>query len=217
METIQSDSDQLDEKQSFEVIREMIRVSQKKVQSDGILLIVWGYAMSLMHLSKYFIETLFLPNRVIFLMKFADPALPVLAFGFTVWYVFIQRRRVTSYVGQSLRYVWVALFFSLVLTNLILFQVLDKVNFTLQHPLFMVLIAFAIIVTGVILRYKLIIAGGAIFGVLAFICSLLPLTDQMLLHGIAWLIAILIPGHILYFKSNPVFLALIKKKMQHVL
>jgi hypothetical protein len=216
METIQSDSDQLDEKQSFQVIREMIRVSQKKVQSDGILLIVWGYAMSLMHLSSWLVENLFLPNRVIFLMKFADPVLPILAFGFTVWHVFVQRKRMTTYVGQSLQYVWIALFFSLVLTNLILFQVLDQVNFTIQHPLFMVLIAFAVAVTGVILRYKLIIAGGVVFGILAFVASLLELTDQMLLHAIAWLIAIIIPGHILYFKSKPGFFSHLKRKIQHV-
>ncbi|MGV8133588.1 MAG: hypothetical protein AB2L20_00105 [Mangrovibacterium sp.] len=216
MESIQSDPEQLDEKQSFQVIREMIRVSQKKVQSDGILLIVWGYAMSLMHLSSWLVENLFLPNRVIFLMKLADPVLPILAFSFTVWHVFIQRKRVTTYVGQSLQYVWIALFFSLVLTNLILFQVLDKVNFTIQHPLFMVLIAFAVVVTGVILRYKLIIAGGAVFGILAFVASLLELTDQMLLHAIAWFIAIIIPGHILYFKSKPGFFSQLKRKIQHV-
>jgi len=216
MEPIQSDPEQLDEKQSFQVIREMIRVSQKKVQSDGILLIVWGYAMSLVHLSSWLVENLFLPNRVIFLMKLADPVLPILAFSFTVWHVFIQRKRVTTYVGQSLQYVWIAWFFSLVLTNLILFQVLDQVNFTIQHPLFMVLIAFAVVVTGVILRYKLIIAGGAIFGILAFVASLLELTDQMLLHAIAWFIAIIIPGHILYFKSKPGFFSELKRKIQHV-
>lgn len=216
METIQNDSGQLDEKQSLQVIREMIRVSQKKVQSDGILLIVWGYAMSITHLIKYLIEILFLPNRVIFVLKYADPVLPLLAFGFTVWYYFKQRKRVTTYVGQSLWYIWGSLFLSLVMTNLILFQMLNNVNFTLQHPLFMVIIAFAIVVTGVVLRYKLIIAGGAIFGILAFICSLLPLNEQMLLHAIAWLVAIIIPGHILHYKSNPGFFATTLKKRQDV-
>lgn len=67
-----------------------------------------------------------------------------------------------------------------------------------------------------ILRYKLIIAGGAVFGILAFVASLLELTGQMLLHAIAWLIAILIPGHILYFKSKPGFFPQLKRKIHHV-
>ncbi|HPR61179.1 MAG TPA: hypothetical protein PLF35_09545 [Prolixibacteraceae bacterium] len=216
METIQDNSELFDEKQSLQVIREMIKVSQKQIQSDGILLILWGYAMLLTHLIKYLIEALFLPNRVIQILKYADPVLPFLAFVFTLWYFLRQRKQVTSYVGQSLWYIWAALFLCLVLTNLILFQTLEKVDFTLQHPLFMVVIAFAVVVTGVILRYKLIIVGGAVFGILAFICSLLPLNQQMLLHAIAWLIAILIPGHILHYKSNPQFFKGILKKIQNV-
>ena len=202
METTSADSDFVDENQSLQVIREMIRVSQNKLKDDGIVLIVWGYAMSLMHLGKYITEVWFLPNRIIHLLKFVDPVLPLLALTFTIYYIIRERKKVTTYIGISLRYVWVAWFISIVFTNLILFNVLKKVDFTLQHPLFMVLIAFAIVVTGVILRFKLIILGGAVFGILAYICSYLPLNEQMLLHGIAWLIAVVIPGHILYFKRN---------------
>ena len=216
METIQDDSELFDDKHSFQVIREMIKVSQKQIQSDGILLIVWGYAMLLTHLIKYLIEALFLPNKVILILKYADPVLPILAFGFTIWYFFKQRKQVTTYVGQSLWYIWGALFSRLVLTKLMLFPTLEEVNLTVQHPLFMVIIAFAVVVTGVILRYKLSIAGGAIFGILAFICSLLPLSQQMLLHAIAWFISILIPGHILHYKSNPIFFADIIKKIKDV-
>ncbi len=202
MESTPADSDFVDENQSLQVIREMIRVSQNKLKDDGIVMIVWGYAMSLMHLGKYITEVWFLPNRIIHLLKFVDPLLPLLALIFTIYYIIRERKKVTTYIGISLRYVWVAWFISIVFTNLILFNVLKKVDFTLQHPLFMVLIAFAIVVTGVILRFKLIILGGAVFGILAYICSYLPLNEQMLLHSIAWLIAVVIPGHILYFKRD---------------
>lgn len=202
MESTPADSDFVDENQSLQVIREMIRVSQNKLKGDVIVMIVWGYAMSLMHLGKYITEVWFLPHRIIYFLKFVDPVLPLLAFIFTVYYIIRERKKVTTYIGISLRYVWVAWFISIVFTNLILFNVLKKIDFTVQHPLFMVLIAFAIVVTGVILRYRLIIAGGAVFGVLAYICSYLPLNEQMLLHGIAWIIAIVIPGHILYFKRD---------------
>jgi hypothetical protein len=90
----------------------------------------------------------------------------------------------------------------MVLINLIQGNVLHKIVFELQHPIFMVLIAIAIVVTGGILRYKMIIAGGIIFGLLAFASSYLPLTQQMLLEAIAWVIAFIIPGHILYAKRN---------------
>lgn len=202
MEPIISNSETFDEAQSLKVIREMIQVSQKKLRNDGILLIVWGYAASLPALINYFKEILFLPNRVMFLLKFVDPVLPLLALAFTIYYIINERKKVTTYIGASLRYVWISLFGCMVLTNLILYNVTHEVNFTLQHPLFMVLTAFSILVTGAILRYKLIIAGGILFGVLAYFASFLALHDQMILDGIGWFLALAIPGHIMYYKRN---------------
>jgi len=202
MEPTNSSSESFDENQSLLVIREMIQLSKKKIRNDGILLIVWGYAASLPSLISYFKEILFLPNRIMFLLKFVDPVLPLLALAFTIYYILNERKKVTTYIGASLRYVWISLFGCMVLTNLILNNVTHEVNFTLQHPLFMVLTAFAILVTGVILRYKPVILGGVVFGILAYFASLLPLHDQFLLDGIGWLLALAIPGHILYFKRD---------------
>lgn len=202
MEPTNSSSESFDENQSLLVIREMIQLSKKKIRNDGILLIVWGYAASLPSLISYFKEILFLPNRMMFLLKFVDPVLPLLALAFTIYYILNERKKVTTYIGASLRYVWISLFGCMVLTNLILNNVTHEVNFTLQHPLFMVLTAFAILVTGVILRYKPVILGGVVFGILAYFASLLLLHDQFLLDGIGWFLALAIPGHILYFKRD---------------
>lgn len=202
MEPTHSNSEFFDEKQSLKVIREMIQVTQNKMRNDGILLIVWGYAASLPALIKYLKEILFLPNRVMFLLKFVDPVLPLLALAFTIYYILRERKKVTTYIGSSLRYVWISLFGCMVLTNLILFNVTHEVNYTLQHPLFMVLTAFAILVTGVILRNKLIILGSIVFGILAYFASFLNLHDQLFLDGIGWFVALAIPGHIMYYKRN---------------
>jgi hypothetical protein len=114
----------------------------------------------------------------------------------------LAANKVQTYIGISLRWIWFSLIISLVLINLIQFNVLHKINFELQHPLFMVVIAFAIVATGGILRYRLIIAGGIVFGLLAYLCSYLTLPQQMLIEAIAWAIAFVIPGHILYAQRN---------------
>jgi branched-subunit amino acid ABC-type transport system permease component len=128
--------------------------------------------------------------------------LPVSGLIFTLYYILKQRKKVQTYIGISLRYVWISLFASMVLVNLIQMNVLHRVNFELQHPIFMVLIAFAVTVTGGILRYRLIIAGGIIFGLLALAASYFELQTQLLLEAIAWIIAFIIPGHLLYAKRN---------------
>ena len=85
---------------------------------------------------------------------------------------------------------------------MIQFNVLGSINFELQHPIFMVLMAFAITSTSGILRYKLIIFGGVLFGLLALTASYFKLQEQLLIESIAWVIAFVIPGHLLFSKRK---------------
>jgi uncharacterized membrane protein YGL010W len=66
----------------------------------------------------------------------------------------------------------------------------------------MLFIAFAIVVSGGILRHKIILAGGIIFAALALASSFFPLDDQLLVESIGWLVAFIIPGHITYAKRK---------------
>jgi len=200
METSQSQD--FDEKRSMQLIHEMLQVSKRKFQSDGILMIVWGWIMTIHYLLSFVLGNSNLTNQLRHGIKYVITGLIFIGFAYTLFYILKQRKKVQTYIGVSLRYVWVAMFFSLVLVNVIQFRVLNEINFELQHPIFMVIIAFAIVVTGGILRYKLIVFGGVAFALLALISSHLPLNNQLLLESIAWLIAFVIPGHILYSKRN---------------
>ena len=90
----------------------------------------------------------------------------------------------------------------MILINLIQFNVLQSINFELQHPIFMILIAFAITVSGIVMRFKMIIYGGVAFGLLGLLASYYTLEGQMLIESIAWFIAFIIPGHKLYAKHT---------------
>jgi len=48
----------------------------------------------------------------------------------------------------------------------------------------------------------MIIAGGIIFGLMAYLASFFSLHQQLLIEAIAWVIGFIIPGHILYSKRN---------------
>lgn len=191
-----------DEKQSLQVIKEMIQVSRKKLRNDGILFILWGWTMFYSYINNYIQRTFILTFQVKDILGYAGYALGIFTVVFTIYHVVKQRKKVQTYIGISLRYVWVSVFFCQVLINLIQGNVLHNINFELQHPIFMVVIAFAIVVTGGILRYKLLVAGGVVFGMLAYISSFLALREQLLVEAIAWLIAFIVPGHILYSKRK---------------
>ncbi|MBN1927090.1 MAG: hypothetical protein JW798_14760 [Prolixibacteraceae bacterium] len=198
MNTHNNSSDLFNETQSLQVIREMIQVSHKKIKHDGILFIVWGWLMTVHYTFLFVFRKVVMTYDFDKIIKITVNLLPLFGLIFSVYYILKQRKKVQTYIGISLRYVWISLIVCLSLTNMIIFNVIHEVNFELQHPIFMILIAFATVVTGGILRYRLIIFGGIAFGILAYISSYFSLEIQILLEAGAWLLAFIIPGHILY-------------------
>jgi hypothetical protein len=198
METIENTSDSLTETQSLIVMKEMIQVSKNKLKRDGILFIVWGWVLFYVSITGYIERSYGLTFEIKNILNTLGIALPIMAGTFSVYYLIKESKKVQTYIGISLRYVWISLFVCMVLVNLIQFNVLHSINFELQHPVFMVLMAFAVTVTGGILRNRLITVGGVIFGILALTASYLPLKEQLLVESIAWIIAFIIPGHVLY-------------------
>jgi len=84
---------------------------------------------------------------------------------------------------------------------LIQHNILHKTDFLLQQSIYMVVIGYAVITTGAILRHGLITIGGVAFALLALLASY-SIANQFLIEAIAWLIAFVIPGHILYAKRR---------------
>lgn len=202
METIKQNSDAFDENQSLQVIKEMIQVSQKKLKNDGILFILWGWISFLTYMLEFVVQSVPHTYQITLFKGYTTIVLAVFGIGFSIIYIYRKSRKASTYIGISLRYVWVSMFAGMVLINLIQANVLHKITFELQLPIFMVLVSFALVVTGGILRYKMIIAGGIIFGLMAYLASFFSLHQQSLIEAIAWVIGFIIPGHILYSKRN---------------
>jgi hypothetical protein len=176
----------------------MIQVSQKKLKNDGILFIIWGWLMFFNYAYNYLLGLVVLPYSLKKTIDFSGIFIGLAAVAFSLYYILKQRKKVQTYIGISLRYVWFSLIVCLMLTNMMLLNVLHVANLELQHPVFMMFIAFATVITGGILRYRMIIFGGIIFGLLAYASSYFNLREQLVLEAIAWLIAFIIPGHLLY-------------------
>lgn len=191
-----------DEGQSIQVIKEMIQVSQKSFKNDGILFLLWGWLMFISYVTNYIMYNVVITRQMEKISQDLRFAITIIAIIYTLYYVFKKSKKVKTYIGISLKYVWISLSVSLVLTSMIIHNVLQQTNFELLHPIFMMLIAFATVVTGGILRYKLVIIGGIVFGALAYTCSYFSLEIQMLFEAAAWLVAFIVPGHLLYAKRK---------------
>ncbi len=202
MDTSETQTPTFDENESLKVIREMIQVSRKRLENNGILFIIWGWLMFVIYISDFLRNRLVLTYTVREIFRYAGLILIIAGIFYTVYAVFFKKKQVTTQIDKSLLYVWLSWFAARVLINLILFNELHEAEFALQNPIFMVLTAFALVVTAGILQYKLLFASGILFGAAAFACSYLPLESQQLVSAGTWLITFVIPGHLLYSKRR---------------
>jgi len=189
---------------TYSVLLESARINFKK---DSILFILWGWNLALFYIFGFFI------TRSLYLMRkqtFFETIL-VSLLAFTVTYsIFhlIRNYKTRSYnpISISIQYGWVSFCVCLVVIHII--QVNTQHEFYLQQPLIILMIAFAQTITGGILRFRLMIVCGVIIGILSYITSLLSISPQFLIGAFAFLVAFIIPGHILYFQYK-------KKKQVH--
>ena len=170
----------------------------------GILFIVWGWLLVFTTLAGYIKRRMvysFLVEEILNLLKII---LPVIVVAFTGYYLFEKRKDKGGKPTRIALYsLWISMVGCMILVNLIQYRVMHQINFELQHPLFMVLMAFTIVMTGVILRYPFVFVGGVIFGVMALTASSLELPEQLLLESLAWFVAFVVPGHLLNAKKIP--------------
>jgi hypothetical protein len=167
-----------------------------------MLFIVWGWILFVGYLVEYLVGSMFFSLQLLQLKHVLSIALPVLGFGFTALYVYwlFGLGFTTNY--RLIVIVWTSVLIAQFLINLIQFNILHKIIFQLQHPIFMLVIASGIGITGYILKYRLIIAGGIIFAGLAYLCSFFDLHIQLLIESVAWFIAFVIPGHSIAWKQD---------------
>lgn len=182
----------------------MEQIKKYLLSKNGILFIVWGWVWFAGYLIEYIVGSLQFSFHLEQLKHILSIVLPVLGFAFTALYVYWLYKVDFTADYRLLIIVWLGVIVAQILTNLIQFNILHKIIFQLQHPVFMLLTAAGILITGYILKYKLIISGGIIFGGLAYLCSYFDLHEQLLIESIAWLIAFVIPGHIIALNSTNV-------------
>jgi len=130
-------------------------------------------------------------------LEYLTNGITLLVLLFTLYYLYVHRDWFKKPLVKTLSTVWIALLLSMVFTNLIQHNILHHVVFELQHALFMLLTAMAILLTGSLIRQKWMFFGGVAFGLLAFGASYLTLKNQMLLEAIGWLVGFVLPGHLM--------------------
>lgn len=186
----------------LKTLKTAVATSKRNLYNDWILLVLWGASFTIGFFMLYYKST----HIVVWWERNILDTLNILAaiglIGFTLYYLFFRKPKYRTYTAISTRYVWIGIIIAHNLNVMVTKGFLQEVNFSLIHPLQMVLIGFALFVTGGIYRYYLLSVSGVVMWLAAVICSRFELADQYLIRAIANFICFVVPGIIMYMQSK---------------
>ena len=186
---------QLSEKESLELISRMIRNTQTRlVKKSGIPFLVFGYLTVIVAIAVWFA----LERTGNYQWHFLWYA--ILVIGYPIMAIFNKKypREVYTYVDRVISYIWI--------TCGVVGAGATTLSFVIRMPIFFIILlvmGMGTALTGLVIRFKYVIISGYFAIILAFGSFFIPAdTMQMLYSGIAFVLMMIIPGHIMNYKAG---------------
>lgn len=202
MEKAVNQNEIFDEKKSLETIRATIETTKKLLKDDGLLLVCWGFVFSIGNFWKYYEASVLTVWWTRNLMHILQIVLGIGVIGLTAYFIFFRKKKATTYTAISTRFIWIGVIIAHNMVVLITKNILADVNFTLLQPLQLVLIGFALFISGGIYRYYLLSASGIIMWAAAVTAASFQLNDQFLIRAVAEVVCFIIPGILMYTSAT---------------
>lgn len=184
----------LNEKESLELISQMIRNTQQRmVRSSGSPFLIWGYTTIGVAVLVYFLVA----NTGNHAWNWLWFLIPIVGWLIT-WLTFKkQESGVKTYIDRIVLNTWLIIGSTSILLSL--------ASFFISLPILFInvlLISLGASITGMVIRFKPILFSGFLGIVLSFLCLFISYPTVILVFALIFLIMMVIPGHILNYKSR---------------
>jgi hypothetical protein len=180
--------------ESLRIITEMINKTKVNIRQGSFHLLFWGWLIFACSLSEYL------------LMKFTDFTHPYYVWFFVIpgafvsmIYGFVTGRKEKVHTYADMIYMWTWLGF--LLAAIVLFIIHSKSMETIA-PYILLLAGLPTFVSGFIIKFRPLIAGGICFWVIALIANFAGPSIAPLCTPVAMLTGYLIPGYMLKNKVD---------------
>lgn len=187
---------QLNEKESLELIAQMIRNTQHSLEKGkGIPFLIWGYVTIAVSLAVWYLfSTTGNPQ-----WNFLWIAIPVV--GFPLMLVNLKKgsKQPKTYIDKVINYVWLVIGVSAFIPS---FASAFMAGFPILF-LVILLISIGTAITGLVIKFTPLIVAGFVGMFLSVLCLVLRNSyDSILVFAALFLIVQVIPGHILNWKGR---------------
>lgn len=187
-----------DPKQSLLLIESMINRAKDKFAEDGSMYLLWGWVVFICSLTQ-FVLMHFFKYPYHYVVWFASWIILI----YQIVYIRkkLKRRRVRTYTGYILGYVWLTFVIVIFLLAFLIGRLTEGDYYIHISPILLAIYGIPIFLSGIILRFKPLVIGGIGCWILSIAAMLIENYDyQFLLIPLAMIIAWIIPGYLLRAK-----------------
>jgi hypothetical protein len=186
----------LSEEESLAIITRMINQAKVNVNQGSFHLLLWGWIIfvaSIAHFSLLKFSQMQNPQNVWLLV------VP----GFFISFIYGWRqgrnRKVSTYSGRIYMWIWLAFAIVFVIMYAIFIDLGGGIN-----SLILLMAGYATFLSGQVLRFKPLVAGGILFWVFAILAYVIGNEYGLLITAVSVLTGYLIPGYLLKNKIKDV-------------
>lgn len=180
--------------QSLELIGSMINKAKGRFSENGHLYLLWGWAVFICSIVQFI------------LISFTDTEQHYMVW-ISMWLVLIyqmiylsrqkKKEKVRTYTDDIMAVVWITFVVLMLLFGFLFGSILGPEYYRFINPGFLALYGMPTVLSGSILRFRPLIAGGIGCWLLAILSAFISYEYQLLLLSTAVAIAWIIPGYLL--------------------
>ena len=182
--------------QSLQLIQTMISKTKQDMSDNGIHFLVWGWITFIACTGQFILKNVFEYEHHYYIWS-----LIIVGIIFNIWHGIKsgKKERVRTYIGDSMKYLWIGMG----LSYFVLSMILTKIGWhTSVFPFFILLYGLGTFVSGNILRFRPLQIGGILAWALAIGAAYAPYDYQMLFAAAAILISYIIPAYMFRSKNK---------------
>lgn len=182
--------------ESLRLIQSMITKTKQDISDKSIYFLVWGWITFIAFMAQFILKHIYNYEK-----HYQVWWLTLVGVAFTIYYSRRENknRKVKSYIGDSIKYLWIGMGIAyFVLSAILSIYGWDKIVF----PFFIMLYGLGTFISGSILQFRPLVIGGIIAFGLAVGAAFIEYDFQMLFGAAAILVSYIIPAYMLRSKNK---------------
>ncbi|MHA4843737.1 hypothetical protein ACX0G7_06225 [Flavitalea antarctica] len=185
--------------ESLAIIHAMINRAKHQFSDNGHLYLLWGWVVLFCSVSQFVIINFFYTpyHNLVWLLTWV-------AVGYQFVYLYRRKKqqRVKTYTDEILGSVWLVFVILMLLFGVMFGVIMGPTYYLLINPGFLALYGMPTFLSGVILKFRPLIAGGICCWILSIFAALSAPDFHLLFLAAGVVIAWIIPGYMMRSRFN---------------